>query len=78
MAEAARGDEWFEGFGESAGDEERGEACSAEGVIVEMGEFRKLPLRWGADESSTSFKSDCRKLGAVLVLSGALRRRDGE
>lgn len=46
--------------------------------MTEMGDGRKVPLRCGAAESSTSFRSDCRKLGTPLLLSGRCRLVGGD
>lgn len=40
VADVARGEEWFEGMGDRAGEEGRGEFCSAGGDAAGRGEGR--------------------------------------
>jgi len=54
--------------GDNAGDEGLGELKSA-GVEPMTEDRYTLPLKLGADESSTSLSSDCKKLGPVALLS---------
>ena len=61
-----RGDDRLEESGDWAGDEGRGELMSVGG---NTGDLWNPLLRLGADESSTSFRSDCRKLGPAALAS---------
>lgn len=72
VVEDRRGEEWFEGRGDKAGDEGPGEVWSA-GVLDCTADCLYTPvLRLGVDESSTSFKRDCRKLGAAALFSAVV------
>ncbi len=78
LADIARGEEWLDGRGDCAGEDGRGEACSAAGLPTFRGVGRCKP-RVGTglvDEYSTSCNKDCRKLGPDG--SGNTRRGVGE
>lgn len=62
VADIARGDDGLE----VAGEEGRGECCSAEGLPGFLEDGRCICRCEGPAESSTSCKSDCRKLGAEV------------
>ena len=65
LADIARGEEWLEGRGDCAGEDGRGDACSAAGLPAFRGEGRCKPrVGFGLiDEYSTSCNRDWRKLG---------------
>ena len=74
VADVARGEEWLDGSGDNAGEDGRGEFCSADGLPAGRGEGRwRLMLCAPEPDSSTSCKSDCRKLGAPGSMIGCRR-----
>lgn len=54
VADIARGEEWFDGSGDRAGDEGLGECCSAGGLVTTRGDARCKGTWYEVDEESST------------------------